>query len=888
MRIARPRSPESFKYVHSCDLNAFVQIMICDLSGVFRDPTDPTRKLRDLLVEATVYCEGEKVGFPVSTAYSPRPAAAREQLIHSFGQWLTLPVRYCDLSRDAYVHFTIWEHLTKEEDEFTTCGSASGFPNTLVAQATMHFFCERGVLKRDTIELRVHPGGTPDHRANWEEREEWVGHSLKSDEAAHLYQSCAVYKSMKERGTRHDEDAWLSRISFMQIERLKTGHQQALRDLFLVVKMSYIRHGDYCYDVVYYERSSTETRLCLSTVQTGVDLWRGGDAEIGLENLSEAKHTQMARFIGSTQNAKSLKPNREAKAKLEQLLQHPSSLPLTFEQRDLVWKFRYFLQRESRALTKFVRSVNWENAVEEQQALELLKDWRAIEAEDALELLSPSITHPAVRGYAVSRLIEATSHENIILFLPQLVQALKYEPQQDAVIHSSTYINSGLLAAATAEMDGGGMRQEHWDIPTEHLASVLIKLALTSMTMANFLYWHLKVEAEVTKNTENPEESAMYEQILKRLFDELQKASPLSAQSAQAIKLQQQWVENLQKVLSESKGAGGDIKYKEKILRTNLLKAKTLSDQEIRGLVLPLDPNYRIEGMLAESANIFNSKAMPMKLTLRVASQMALTSRSPQPEEYTFIFKQGDDLRQDQLVIQMIRLMDRLMKRDQLDLRLTPYSVLATGLTEGFVQFVKATPLRDIFTQYQTIPAYLQAKRPSRDHPLKIETEVVENYVRSLAGYSIVCYILGIGDRHNDNLLLCENGKLFHVDFGYMLGRDPKPLPPPMKLSSEMMLLISSDQKWYDEFISYCDSAFKILRRNANVILNLFSLMLDAGIPDIAIEKDKAVFKIETRMQLGLNEEQASQFMMKLIESSQQAKMPVLVDFIHDFKLRFF
>ena len=37
------------------------------------------------------------------------------------------------------------------------------------------------------------------------------------------------------------------------------------------------------------------------------------------------------------------------------------------------------------------------------------------------------------------------------------------------------------------------------------------------------------------------------------------------------------------------------------------------------------------------------------------------------------IYKKGDDLRQDQLVVQMIRLMDRLLKREALDLRLTPY-----------------------------------------------------------------------------------------------------------------------------------------------------------------------------------------------------------------------
>jgi Phosphatidylinositol 3- and 4-kinase len=43
------------------------------------------------------------------------------------------------------------------------------------------------------------------------------------------------------------------------------------------------------------------------------------------------------------------------------------------------------------------------------------------------------------------------------------------------------------------------------------------------------------------------------------------------------------------------------------------------------------------------------------------------------------IFKSGDDLRQDQLVIQMISLMDGLLKRVNLDLKLKPYRILATG-----------------------------------------------------------------------------------------------------------------------------------------------------------------------------------------------------------------
>lgn len=251
-------------------------------------------------------------------------------------------------------------------------------------------------------------------------------------------------------------------------------------------------------------------------------------------------------------------------------------------------------------------------------------------------------------------------------------------------------------------------------------------------------------------------------------------------------------------------------------------------------------------------------------------------------QEYVAIFKHGDDLRQDQLILQMITLMDRLLRRENLDLKLTPYRVLATSSKHGFLQFINSVTVAEVLARDGTIHNFFRKHHPCATGPFGMAPEVMDTYIRSCAGYCVLTYLLGVGDRHLDNLLLTTSGKLFHIDFGYILGRDPKPMPPPMKLSKEMVEAMGGvTSEYHHAFRKQCYTAFLHLRRHANVVLNLFSLMVDASIPDIALEPDKAVKKVEENLKLNLTDEEAVQHLQNLLDVSITAVMPALVEQIH-------
>ena len=127
---------------------------------------------------------------------------------------------------------------------------------------------------------------------------------------------------------------------------------------------------------------------------------------------------------------------------------------------------------------------------------------------------------------------------------------------------------------------------------------------------------------------------------------------------------------------------------------------------------VPLSPSLIATGIDLKSCSYFPSNTVPMKIVFSTASNNNHATKdnddlakrnsadAPLPlygNMTPVIFKVGDDLRQDQLTLQMIRVMDKLWLREGLDLKIVTFACVATGENQGILEMVtEAKTLREI------------------------------------------------------------------------------------------------------------------------------------------------------------------------------------------------
>ncbi|KAH9095060.1 hypothetical protein LEN26_017937 [Aphanomyces euteiches] len=875
------------------------------VNGTVHDPTFPMQSLYQLagttselrnspmsevFVTAQVFADGIPMHpMHINTKY---PSQVKESMI-IWNEWLTMPVKFKDLPRNAVIALTLW-----------------GVGQVPIGGTTFAIFAKNGCMKDGIQCLRVWPDVTADPQLDTTTASEYED---SNSEVLGRQMECYRLDKAREKYERREmpRSEWMDRVTNRRISRIRRSSDfpgskedmpsfsQLREEPCLWIELPYFGQT-----VVYEEEQYTARNAFGFPYSDGsvpkatipgsgapidvpmptpssklsnfrfdgetslIPVW---DPDLNEENPAERKYRKLARDILRGSIDPNLKPSREEQANIEALLSS-SSDQLTNKDKDLLWKFRYTLIENRRAIVKFLLSVDWLDETEVTLTTELLHAWCDIDVADALKLLGPrkEFKSDVVRKFAVAALAKA-SNDDLLDFLLQLVQAMRYE------------------------------KFSKYDNQIGSLARFLVSRACTNFKMANYFYWYLQVELSDRRDGE------MFNYVLHVMLEEMKLTADGQAIS-NMLTTQNEYLSRVMSSHLRARDERGRRDQKEEKLRTLFKQMPWGKGVHIR---LPLDPSIHLSGIVPSSVKMFKSAMYPCVVDFTTAlpeheileeteasslreslaahhithqHSIHMRKREKEGPICKIFIKNGDDLRQDQLIMQLIILMDRLLKKVNLDLKLTPYRVLATSTTSGLMEFVEnSMAFKDVISKYRTVQDYLRAHNPDPNGWEGIAVESVNTYVKSLAGYCVITYILGIGDRHLDNVMMKSHGHLFHIDFGFVFGSDPKPFPPPFKLTKEMVEGMGGRKSEnYSRFKTYCCQAYNWLRKSASMIMSLLHLMIDAGIPELQNDPLTTLAKVQERFRLDMTDEQAEAYFLGLINDSVSALFPLVVDIVHN------
>nr|XP_029502349.1 phosphatidylinositol 4-phosphate 3-kinase C2 domain-containing subunit beta-like [Oncorhynchus nerka] len=464
----------------------------------------------------------------------------------------------------------------------------------------------------------------------------------------------------------------------------------------------------------------------------------------------------------------------------------------------------------------------------------LLRQWACLNHHHALGLLHATFPDQELRHTAV-QWMDSISDPELLDFLPQLVQALKYE----------CYLDSPLVR-------------------------FLLRRAIGDMRIAHYLFWLLK------DSLQDSQFSGRYQHLLAGLL------CCVGRGLREELDRQCWLITILAKVAQRVRDTSPSSR--QAILREGLEEVRQFFSVS-SSCRLPLNPGMLVKAINIQLCSYFNSNAVPLKLSFQ--------NLDPLGDNINVIFKSGDDLRQDMLTLQIIRIMNKIWIQEGLDMRTVIFRCFSTGRGRGMVEMIpQAETLRKIQGEHgvtgsfkdRPLADWLQKHNPTEDEYEK----AVENFIYSCAGCCVATYILGICDRHNDNIMLKTSGHMFHIDFGKFLGHaqmfgNIKRDRAPFVFTSDMAYVINGGDKpssRFHDFVDLCCEAYNLIRKHTHLFLNLLGLMLSCGIPELSDLDDlKYVYDA---LRPHESEADATMYFTRLIESSLGSVATKLNFFIHN------
>lgn len=487
--------------------------------------------------------------------------------------------------------------------------------------------------------------------------------------------------------------------------------------------------------------------------------------------------------------------------------------------------------------------------------------WNPVNPIQAVTYFMPAYgNHPFILQYAM-RALESHSVDVTFFYVPQIVQCLRY----DALGYVARYI---------------------------------VETGSFSQLFAHQIIWNIKANAY-------KDDEATIEDAIKPTLDQVMESLISSFNGEDKAFYEREFA-----FFGEVTDISGKLKP---FIKKTKPEKKQKIEEELRkikvevGVYLPSNPDGVVVGIDRKSGKPLQSHAKaPYMATFRIRKQRqilpgetrhiespirekgerpgherssstmsAATIQDPNAPAYEIwqsaIFKVGDDCRQDILALQMIAAFRGIFNSVGLDVYVYPYRVTATAPGCGVIDVLPNSISRDMLGREAVNGLYdYFVTKYGGEHSIRFQ-EARSEFVKSMAAYSVISYLMQFKDRHNGNIMVDDKGHILHIDFGFCFDISPGGVRferAPFKLTEEMMAVLGGDEsaqsyRWFEELTI---KAFLCSRQYCNKLCDLVSLMLDSGLPCF---KPETMKNFRDRFVLEKSEREAAQFMLGCIKKSE-------------------
>ncbi|KAI1810540.1 phosphatidylinositol 3 [Poronia punctata] len=459
--------------------------------------------------------------------------------------------------------------------------------------------------------------------------------------------------------------------------------------------------------------------------------------------------------------------------------------------------------------------------------------------------------HPFLIQYAM-RALEHHSVDVTFFYVPQIVQGLRF----DALGYVERYI---------------------------------LETALVSQLFAHQIIWNMKANAYKDDDGTVPD-------VIKPALDKVMKKMIEGFSEEDRSFYEREFV-----FFDEVTGISGKLKP---LIKRDKPEKKQKIEEELRkievavGVYLPSNPDGVVIGIDRKSGKPLQSHAKaPFMATFRIQKTIGGVEESEETVRevsrtgeaqtqrtievwQSAIFKVGDDCRQDVLALQMIAAFRGIFHNVGLDVYVFPYRVTATAPGCGVIDVLPNSISRDMLGREAVngLYDYFLSKYGNEDS-LRFQ-QARSNFVKSMAAYSIISFLLQFKDRHNGNIMVDDAGHILHIDFGFCFDIAPGGVKferAPFKLTQEMIMVMggSTEHQAYKWFEELCVKAFLACRPYAEQLSQIVLLMMESGLPCF---KPESVKHFKERFVLEKNEREAADFVRDLVKKSAGSYSTVVYD----------